>query len=402
MSNQTPRSFSILLGFILAACGDDDPNSQPSDDDGGVTTPRMGYPEFDTACQGPAAEPTTLVVSATDFATGSVGRIEIASRTVEPDLALASTDIALAADEDRVFAINRFGFDNIDILDRSAGLTRLGGFSVEITEDRSANPHTLWVDDEDQAFVTMFGDTELQIWDLADPASPERAGSIDLSALADADGLPEMGQFVPCGDVAFVAIERLDPQFVQVDNTWLVPIYLPERQTYEFSDAAVDGIPLLGVGMTRYRLDPSDPGGRSILVLNSGLERVDLTAGESEWVIADTAFASAGLVSQFQIRDFDLAADGTLYFAFSSADFSEHSLWRASLAGEGADLEQIFTGLQTVNGNLEVVGDELWFADTTVGSSGLRVFDVGTDPVTEVAGSPWSVGLPPYGLLALD
>lgn len=50
---------------------------------------------------------------------------------------------------------------------------------------------------------------------------------------------------------------------------------------------------------------------------------------------------------------------------------------------------------------LRDVDSRPWFVDTTIGSSGLRVFDLSSDPVTEVDGSPFSTGLPPYGLLPL-
>ena len=47
------------------------------------------------------------------------------------------------------------------------------------------------------------------------------------------------------------------------------------------------------------------------------------------------------------------------------------------------------------------VGDRAWFADTTPGASGLRVFDLSASPVVEVPGSPVAVGLPPMSLARL-
>jgi hypothetical protein len=56
------------------------------------------------------------------------------------------------------------------------------------------------------------------------------------------------------------------------------------------------------------------------------------------------------------------------------------------------------SGLQSVTGALEIVGSEAWFADTTMGASGLRIFDLSSSPVAELDESPLSVGLAPMGL----
>jgi hypothetical protein len=136
-------------------------------------------------------------------------------------------------------------------------------------------------------------------------------------------------------------------------------------------------------------------------LLTSGLERIDLSTGTTEWVIEEGTFVDAGF-GQYQLRDFDVGADGMLYFSLANADFSEHMIYRASMEGGGADLELLVAGLQTVTGDLEIVGTEAWFSDTTLGSSGLRVFDLSADPAQEVEGSPFATGLPPYGLLPLD
>jgi hypothetical protein len=60
-----------------------------------------------------------------------------------------------------------------------------------------------------------------------------------------------------------------------------------------------------------------------------------------------------------------------------------------------------FAGLRSTTGALEIVGDELWFADTTLGSSGLRVFDLSGASVVELEFSPLAVGLPPLALAPL-
>jgi hypothetical protein len=145
------------------------------------------------------------------------------------------------------------------------------------------------------------------------------------------------------------------------------------------------------------RLDPGDPSGRTLLLLTTGIERVDLVAGTSEWALSDSDLAAVG-IDGFQVQAF--APHGALaYVAAYTDDFSGVEIWRARLEGP-ADLERIAGGLNAVEGTLEIVGDELWFGDTTPGHSGLRVFDLSSDPPQLIAG-PLSTGLPPYTTLAV-
>ena len=83
----------------------------------------------------------------------------------------------------------------------------------------------------------------------------------------------------------------------------------------------------------------------------------------------------------------------------ATPNFTEYRIYRIDLAGEPSLIEQV-AGLHSVTGALEIVGDELWFADTTLGSSGLRVFEI-AESASELAFSPLPVGLPPLGLAPL-
>ncbi len=56
-------------------------------------------------------------------------------------------------------------------------------------------------------------------------------------------------------------------------------------------------------------------------------------------------------------------------------------------------------GFNSVERALEVIGDELWVGDSTLGASGLRVFDL-TNNFEALAG-PLTTGLPPYSMIAI-
>jgi len=364
--------------------------------------PLPGYPMLTAPCRLDPVDPTRLVVSSTDDDTGAVGLVDVLHRTIRTDLALAQTDLALSYDDQSVYVINRFNFDYIDVLD-PANLALRTQFSVSVSDEVSANPVGLVVDAEREAYVTLFGADVIRVFDVSNPAAALPVRDIDMSSMADADGTPEMGLIVACGDTAFIVIERLDRNlmFQPVDASFMVPLDLRQDRFYDVQPGALpDGFALRGLGGNRARLDPRDPAGHTILLLNSGLEAVNLATGTTTWVISDATFQAMG-VGRYQLRNFDIGADGMLYFVIASSDWTEHGLYRASLEGGGADLEPLVGGFQTVTGAIEVIGSEGWFADTTIGASGLRIFTITAEGLVEAPASPLGTGLPPYGMIGL-
>lgn len=420
--------------LVLMGCGDDDDSplydagstSSVGDDESGLTGLPVGdasgdastgtgdestgtgfgsdgYPTLTAPCVLPVDEPTRFAVSSTDGSTGAIGLIDVATKTVQADLGLASTDIAMDVFGDHLYVINRFGFDYVDIFDLANSFSLLSEFTVAIPEDRSSNPHSVHVTDTGEAYVSLYGDESLQVFDVSDPTDVSKLRDVDLSVFADSDGLPEVSSIIACGDVAFVSIERLDRNagWVPVDDTQLIPLRLGTDALFDWDEAdGPDTVHLLGTGSTEIRRDLADESGHTLLVLNTGLERVDLATGSSEWVIEPSTFEALG-IGQYQLRGFDLRG-GTdeIYVSVSAADFQSHSIYRGTLSGGGSDLTEVVSGLFSVTADFEVVGTEGWFVDTDPNGSGVRVFDLSGDIVVEI-GERLSTGLPPYGLLAL-
>src|SRR5207244_2714716 len=108
---------------------------------------------------------------------------------------------------ERVYVVNRFLGDNLQVLDPAHGLATL----LQCSTGPGSNPHDVAVLAPDKAYVTRYDAKEL--W-VVDPSAASCAGflraTVDLSPWGDADGLPEMDQTALVGDRLFVSLERLD------------------------------------------------------------------------------------------------------------------------------------------------------------------------------------------------
>lgn len=390
-----------LSGPATSATTTDGP--PPSD----APPPIAGWPTAVGACVGEPAAPTRLLVTTTDFSTGGVSVVDLASFTADRDVALGSTDAKPHFFGGAAYVLHRYGIDALDVLDPAAGFALLAQRAVAAAGDVvSANPHALAVGPDGRGYITLFGAPELQVWDLRDPARPALERRIDLTPLADADGNPEASEAILCGDVLFVALDRVDQahELVPTDTRGqLAAVDLASGAVHDADPDAPGAQPLalLGQWARQFRLDPADPTGRTALVLTSGIERVDLSSGTSSWALAPARITALGLDDFRLPQAFDLGPDGAdVYLAAYDPDFSAVSLYHAALDSD-APLEKFAGGLQSVEQTLEVVGDRLYFGDRTHGASGLRAWDLRTDPPAPLPGSPLGLGLAPYAAIAI-
>src|SRR5439155_991049 len=115
--------------------------------------------------------------------------------------------LAARAAGERVYIVNRFLGDNLQVLDPAHGLATL----LQCSTGPGSNPHDVAVLAPDKAYVTRYDAKEL--W-IVDPSAASCAGflrdTVDLSPWGDADGIPEMDQMALVGDRLFVSLERLD------------------------------------------------------------------------------------------------------------------------------------------------------------------------------------------------
>src|SRR6185295_10088614 len=100
------------------------------------------------------------------------------------------------------YVINRFGADNIQVLDGTT-YALVKQFSV----GNGGNPYDIAFATSTKAYVTRYESTDL--W-IVDPTSGAHTGTVSLAGLADADGIPEMDRLEMVGPLLFVSLQRVD------------------------------------------------------------------------------------------------------------------------------------------------------------------------------------------------
>ncbi len=394
---RTPALAALTLGaaacFPPAAPVPGTTGTTTAGDSGGGT---VDWPAGPCALDPP--NPSALLLTTTDFATGAVSVVDLATGAITPDVALASTDAIPYALGDRAVIVNRYQFDYLDVLAPDQGWASLAEIALDDPSVPSTNPHAVAAGPDGTWFVTFFGLPAIAVLDPSAPPAQAWIDRISLAPVADADGNPEASFAIACGDVLLVSLGRLDDGagFAPRGEDRMVAVDMTAR-------ALLPGhVPLLGSFLKQVRRDPTDPEGRHLLLLTTGIERLDPASGALSWAVPDTAFAAAGLDDRLLPQSFDVSADGTVaYLAAYTPDFSEVRLYRVGLDGAAPAVPEPFAGdLASVERTLELVGDTLWVGSTRAGARGLWRFDVSTDPPTVFDG-PRTVGLPPYSLTTL-
>lgn len=398
----SPRiSLSLSLSLAAACSGggadtDTDTATTGAETDTSDNAPLI---DLDGPCRGPLVDPARIAVITTDFVNGGLSLADVAARTINPDVAAATTDTVGAWHDGKLYLVHRYGYNRIDALD-GASWQLLGGVDVSAAGVAEPNPQALAVADDGRGYLTLFGAPELQIFDLAG-STPAKIGAIDLSPFADADGNPEAGVAIACGSHLIVGVQRL-VDFAPVDHSYLVVLDRDSEQIVDLDPQTPgpQGIQLAGAFPRQIRVDPRDPSGHTLLVLTAGLERVHLPTAARTWAIDQDRLAAVGLTG-FAAQAFTLDATGQIaYIAAADGDYPGAAIWQFTLDSDAAP-QKIISGIATSEKVLECVGDALWVGDTTPGGAGVRIFDLTSATTAELTQAPLATGLPPYTFIPI-
>lgn len=365
------RAF-VLLTLLLAACEEDPKSPLPP------TTGTKGEFAF---------------VTTTDFETGSASVIWLdGAYTTKKDVVAIHSDAVARYFDGFIYVVNRSGSDNIQILNPADGFATVQQFTV----DNGADPHDIALVSETKAYVTRYNRTDL--W-IVDPSTGKQTGSISLSAFADGDGIPEMDHLLLIGDRLFVSVQRIDRNtdwgpvglsylivvdisadtLVDVDPVTAGTQAIALAATNPFSDVKVDAI----TGKL-YVACAGDWG-----TADSGVEAVNPVTLSSEGIVL------AGTTVGGDITDVEFVSAETGYAIITDASF--HSVLMRFNPSTGAVTDTVYAPGNFVLQDIErAPTGELFLADRSVTSPGIRLYDIMT--AIEITSAPIDVGLPPFDI----
>lgn len=336
------------------------------------------------------AAPLAFVVES-DFSTGSFSRYDGATGSASCDRAPAHSDARVRTYGAQVFVVNRFGADNITVLDGGTS-----AFVRQFSVGNGANPYDIAFASGTQAYVTRYESSAL--W-VVNPSTGAQTGTVSLAALADADGIPEMDRAIVVGPLLFVSLQRVDrTNGFQPTDTSLVAVVDTRTNTLVDCDAArpgVQGIVLpLTNPVTPFVLDVA----RSRLYLgcvgsygvaDGGIVAIDPVTLTAAGVVAPESALGGDVLDLAwggDARAFAIVADGSFNTALVR--------WSRTT---GAAVQTLYApgGFSLADAELTPDGSEIWVCNSSFGSPGVRRFAATTGAAT---GSVLACTLPPQGI----
>lgn len=357
----------LALGLALstvAACGDD-----------GQVGPTPDAPP-DAA----DAEIRAVVVAGDFDQAGVMSELDVRTLRVTPNVAptgAISSDPVLRLVGDELFVVNRFGGNNVTILDR-------GTFAVkeQIGTGAGSNPQDVAVH-QNKLYIPALGTAGVVVATRGSTTTT----TIDLSAL-DPDGLPDCVSAHVLGGEIYVACGLLE-QFAPTGPGKLVVI-----------DPATDTVRTTIDLATRnpFGLFEALPGGTQ-LVLPS-VDFGDGNAGCIERITAGATPTATCLVTNEVAGGYTVSSavqrlpsgNDILWMVVTSNDFSRADLRGYDITTSTMWPDPVTPPAQLLNDVVVCPNGELVVADKTMASNGLRVLD---DGGRERTTAPLAIGLAP-------
>lgn len=336
-----------------------------------------------------------LFVITTDYSTGSTAFLASDAAEAEVNLLGIHSDAVGHYHDGRVYVVNRLGQDNILVLDEEDLRTPVAQFSV----GNGANPHDIEIVAPGKAYVTLYDRASLLI---VDPRDGAELGEIDLSAFADADGLPEVSQILRIGGRLYLSCQRLDRDggWGPADASYLIVVDL---ETDALVDVDPDEEGLQGIALSAANPNSIAAIGERIAVgvvvnfgdRSGGVEIVDTAANRSLGLAVSEEDLGGDITSMVMVdpdRGYAVVADENFANSVRAFDLSSGSA--------GAPLENISGGFVpslAVDGDRLIAADRGSFEDPA--SAGLKFYDAATGAFLR---GPIDTGLPPSSIVVLS
>jgi hypothetical protein len=368
--------------------------------------PRLLFLIALTALLAPAslarAVATKGFILTTDYTSGTLSVVDLATRAVTCDVAVVSSDPVARCYRGLLYVVNRYGYDNIQVIDPAQGYATVRQFSV----GNGTNPQDIAFASPSKAYISRLGSPDLLI---VDPSSGATLGVIPLGTWADADGNPEAAHLAVAGDLLFVALERLT-NFVPVDTGLVVVVDMRADTVYD-ADPLTPGIQVVRLrgpnpGTAFAVLPGAEPGQDSHLYIGCSGRWGVLDGGVEDIVVPDRDAGRPGAIRSagFAITEAALGGDvldviadggGHPYAIVSDAAYNTSLVsWDPAT---GTRLATLYApgGYSLSDAALDGRG-ELYVCNSSFTAPGLLVYETGSD--TCLAG-PLATCLPPVQIV---
>ena len=339
----------------------------------------------------PRAHAARAYVVESDFASGSFAGVDAGTKQADCNVASVHNDARVRWFDGRVYVVNRFGADNIQVLNGTT-YALIRQFSV----GNGSNPYDIAFASPTKAYVTRYETADL--W-IVDPTTGTHTGTISLASLADADGKPEMDRLMMVGPLLFISLQRVDRQagFVPTDSS-LVAVVDTRTDALVDCDAVAPGVQ----GILLPLVNPDTPfvfdAPRTRLYLgcvgrynvnDGGIVAIDPVSLTATGVVATEA-ALGGDVLDLAWHD-----DERAYAIVGDAEFNTSLVRWSPVSGTSQGTLYSPGGFSLADAEVTPDGSEVWVCNSSFGSPGLRVFSAATGLL--VAGPLFCV-LPPQGI----
>mgnify|MGYP002640517509 CR=1 FL=1 len=326
-----------------------------------------------------------LLILTSDFATGSMAYLPSGATTAQVNLLGIHSDAVGYFQDGRIYIVNRLGQDNIILLDPADVATPIAQFSV----GNGSNPRDIEVLSPGKAYVSRYESSDLLV---VDPRDGTEIGVIDLSAYADADGLPEMDQIVRVGDLVYVSCQRLDRDagFVPGDAVLVIIDIVSDAVVGDIALSAANPNSVIVVGERIVVSGSAGFGDRA-----GGIDIID-TRSATSLGLAITETQLGGDLNYLVLRTsnagFAIVLDENFANSIVPVDLATGSV--------GTPLEGLSGGYiasVAIDGNRLLIGDQGSFTDPS--SAGLKIYDATTGVLLQ---GPIDTGLPPNYIVVLN